>query len=159
MRIIEKRFLRGPNLFAATPCLKVVVQLEEQRLGDVPGFAARLLALLPELPREFSARLVDGAHLADALEPVIMELQRLAGAAGSFSQSAPVNSKPGQYCVVCGYRLEQVAGAALVTAVDLLGAVTRGEQFDLDAAVAALHETAQDYAIGTSTAAVLVPIA
>jgi cyanophycin synthetase len=155
MRVIEKRFLRGPNLFAATPCLKVVVQLDEQRLRDVPGFAARLLALLPELPREFSARLADGAHRADALEPVIMELQRLAGAAGGFSHSAAVNNKPGQYCVVCGYRLEQVAGAALTTAIELLGALTRGEQFDLDAAVAALHETAQDYAIGTSTAAVL----
>ncbi|WP_229508043.1 ATP-grasp domain-containing protein [Massilia sp. Dwa41.01b] len=37
----------------------------------------------------------------------------------------------------------------------MIAALGRGDAFDLDAAVAALHETAEDYAIGTSTGAVV----
>ena len=48
MRITEKRFLRGPNLFNAAPCLMAVV--DAAGLVPAPGFGARLLALLPALP-------------------------------------------------------------------------------------------------------------
>ena len=66
MRIIEQRLLRGPNLFAATPCLLAVVDSAGAEL--LPGLGARLLALLPEMPREGSARLSDCNSALDALE-------------------------------------------------------------------------------------------
>ena len=83
MRITEKRFLRGPNLYSPTPCLMAVV--DAAGLEIAPGFGARLLALLPELAPEVSARMASLACLADAVEPVVMELQRLAGAPAGFS--------------------------------------------------------------------------
>ena len=79
MKIHEKRLLRGPNLYAASPCLMAVV---EDGAAKAPGFAARLFALLPELPPDAAVRLADDALLVEALEPVVMELQRLAGARG-----------------------------------------------------------------------------
>jgi cyanophycin synthetase len=152
MRITEQRFLRGPNLYAATPCLMAVIDIDETQAA---GLGARLLALLPEMPPEAAARLSDCGSPAHALEPVMMELQRLAGAPGAFSQTVASPARPEQLRVVCGYALEQVAGSALRTAQDLIRALAAHEEFDLAAALEALHDTAQRHAIGTSTFAVI----
>jgi len=155
MRIIEQRLLRGPNLYAATPCLLAIIDSAGAEL--LPGLGSNLLALLPAMPREASARLSDCNSALDALEPVVMELQRLAGAPGAFSQTvAPVSAmSPGRVRVVCGYATEQVAVAALATARALFEALARREDFDLAAAIDALRDTAQRHAIGTSTGAVI----
>jgi cyanophycin synthetase len=153
MRILEQRFLRGPNLYSAAPCLMAVA--DPAGLDLAPGFGARLLALLPELSPEVAARLAGIQNAAQALEPVVMELQRLAGAPADFSQTLDVPRKTEVRRAVCGYRTEQVARLAFDTALDLIKAVARGEDFDLARALDALHETAEDYAIGTSTGAVV----
>jgi len=153
MRIIEKRFLRGPNLYSAAPCLMAVV--DSAGAEPAPGLVARLVGLLPELSPEASARLAALASPADAVEAVVMELQRLAGAPAAFSQTLEVPRKSGARRAVCGYRTEQVAGQALGVALDMIAALQRGEDFDVAAAVKELHETAADYAIGTSTGAVV----
>jgi cyanophycin synthetase len=152
MRITEQRFLRGPNLYAATPCLMAVLEIDETQAA---GLGARVLALLPEMPPEAAARLSDCASPAEALEPVTMELQRLAGAPGAFSQTVTSAARPGQLRVVCGYTLEQVAGSALRTAQDLVRALAANQEFDLAAALEELRDTAQHHAIGTSTFAVI----
>jgi cyanophycin synthetase len=151
MRIKEKRFLRGPNFYASTPCLMAVISPEGEP-AKVPGFGARLLVLLPDLPREAWARLLDDASHADAVAPVTMELQRLAGAPAAFSTTIPAGELRR---AVCAYTCEHVAGEALAAAVELIGALARGEDYDLDGALAALRRTAQRHAIGTSTGAVL----
>ena len=153
MRIIEKRFLRGPNLYSAAPCLMAVIDTAGAEAA--PGLVARLVALLPDLSPEASARLALLTCAADAVEPVVMELQRLAGAPADFSQTLEVARNAGARRAVCGYRTEQVAGAALNVALDLIEALQAGKEFDLAAAVAELHEVAEDYAIGTSTGAVV----
>jgi cyanophycin synthetase len=156
MRIKEKRFLRGPNLYAASPCLLAVIAHDtRQPASEVPGFAARLLALLPELPRKVSARLSGGAGAIVAVEPVLMELQRLSGAPGTFSQTLAIVGKPGVHRVVCGYSCEQVAGAALAVTLELIDVLARGADFALNEALAELRRTAAHHAIGTSTGGVL----
>jgi cyanophycin synthetase len=153
MRIKEKRFLRGPNLYAATPCLLAVIDTNAAT-DTHPGFCPRLLALLPELAPEAAARLSGTTCIAYAVEPVVMELQRMAGAPATFSCTV---AKAGQdiYRVVCGYASEQVAGEALTITMELIGALARGEHYELAEAVARLKRTAERYAIGTSTGAVL----
>jgi len=153
MRITEKRFLRGPNLYSDAPCLMAVV--DAAGLASAPGFGARLLALLPALAPEVAARLASLACLSQAVEPVVMELQRLAGAPAGFSQTLAVARQAEARRAVCGYRTEQVAGQALDIAIGMLNALARGEAFELAPALAALRETAEDYAIGTSTGAVV----
>jgi cyanophycin synthetase len=146
MKIKEKRFLRGPNLYAATPCLMAVIDPE----GDpamVPGFGARLLVLLPALAVQ-----ADEAGYADAVGPVVMELQRLAGAAAGFCRTIEMGAARR---VVCGYSCEHTAGAALETALELIGALANGDDYDLDAALARLRRICERHAIGTSTGAVL----
>ncbi len=160
MRIIEKRLLRGPNLYADTPCLMALVDGSESKgraVGSVKtrGFGARLLALLPGLPAAAAVRLTIDALPVDALESVMMELQRLAGVPGEHSTTLPVCAHAARRRVVCGYAIEQVASEALRVGARLIDAMVRAEAFDLAAAVASLRETAGQYAIGTSTGAVL----
>jgi len=152
MRIKEKRLLRGPNLYAAQPCLMALV---DNRGAKNHGFAARLLALLPALPAEAAVRLADDALLVDALEPVVMELQRLAGVPGSHSVTLPVAGHPERRRVVCGYAIEQVAEAALQSATALLAAMAADQAFDLEATLLALRDLAEHHAVGTSTGAVI----
>ena len=152
MRIKEKRLLRGPNLHADKPCLMALV---DNAGAKAPGFAARLLALLPALPAQAAVRLADDALLVDALEPVVMELQRLAGAPAGHGATLPVPGHPARRRVVCGYAIEQVAEQALRSAIALLGALAQSRHFDLDAAIAELRACAEDHAIGTSTGAVV----
>jgi cyanophycin synthetase len=93
--------------------------------------------------------------VADAVAPVVMELQRLAGAPAGFSQTLDVARKPDARRAVCGYRTEQVARQALEVTQAMIRALAAGQTYDLEAALGDLHETAEDYAIGTSTAAVV----
>jgi cyanophycin synthetase len=152
MRIIEQRFLRGPNLFAATPCLSAVVDIEDTQVPDsAPACSNNCPACRPEA----------SARLSDCSSP-----GRSAGA-GRDGTAAPGRrarqlqpdhrqaGKAGQLRVVCGYALEQVAGAALRTAQDLIGALAAHAAFDLEAALDELKDIARRYAIGTSTGAVI----
>ena len=152
MNIKEKRLLRGPNLYADSPCLMAVI---EDGATKAPGFAARLFALLPDLAPDAAVRLADDALLVEALEPVVMELQRLAGAAGGFGATLAVAGAPRVRRVVCGYQTEQVAEEALRTGLALVHALAADRPFDLAAALADLRDTAEHHAIGTSTGAVV----
>jgi cyanophycin synthetase len=152
MKLKEKRLLRGPNLYADSPCLMAVI---EDAATKAPGFAARLFGLLPGLPPDAAVRLADDALLAEALEPVVMELQRLAGAPGATGATLAVPGQPRVRRVVCGYAIEQVAQEALRLGLDLVHAVAEDRPFDLPEAVERLHELAERHAIGTSTGAVV----
>ncbi|WP_020652332.1 cyanophycin synthetase [Massilia niastensis] len=152
MKIKEKRVLRGPNLYAASPCLMAVV---DHGGAKAPGLTARLLGLLPALSPASAVRLADDVLPVDALEAVVMELQRLAGAPGATSTTVQLPAHPQRRRVVCGYAIEQVAEQALHTGIDLLDALASGREYDLAAAVAALRDTAAHHAIGTSTGAVV----
>ncbi|QJE02431.1 cyanophycin synthetase [Massilia forsythiae] len=160
MRIIEQRTLRGPNYYAATPCLMAVAEAAgpDERIA---GLGARLLALLPGMCPQAAARLSDCHSPLEALEPVVMELQRLAGAPGAFSRTVAaaaasgVAAGPQRVRVVCGYAIEKLAGAALRSACSLFAALARHDEVDIQAEIASLRDTAQRHAIGTSTGAVV----
>jgi cyanophycin synthetase len=167
VQILEQRFLRGPNIHAESPCLLSVVDLDDLygvSTRDLPGFNDSLLALLPLLadylvptgqPGGFAQRLREGTYLARVIEHVTLGLQCMAGAPAAFGRTRPVNGEPGQYRNVCAYQLEKVAQPAFALAVDIVDALAHGEPFELAPRLQELHELAEHYAVGTSTAAVL----
>ncbi|WP_020652043.1 cyanophycin synthetase [Massilia niastensis] len=167
MHILEQRFLRGPNIHADSPCLLSVLDLEElygRSTRDLPGFNDALLAMLPSLhgqlvpngqPGGFAQRLREGTYLGRVVEHVTLELQTKAGAPASFGRTRPVTGEPGLFRIVCAYGCEKLAQPAFQLAVDLVGALARGEAFELAPRMDELRELAARYAVGTSTAAVL----
>ena len=167
MQILEQRFLRGPNVHADSPCLLSVVDLQDlygKSTTELPGFNQALLELLPSLrgerlpdgqPGGFAQRLAEGTYLGRVIENVTLELQTLAGAPASYGRTRPVGGHPGQFRIVCAYACEKLAQPAFELALDLVGALARGEGFELAPRVEELREIAGRYAIGTSTASVL----
>jgi cyanophycin synthetase len=167
VRILEQRFLRGPNLHADTPCLLSVLDLQSLygvSSKDLPGFAEALLALMPSLEGYtlptgqlggFGQRLREGTYLARVVEQVTLDLQCQAGVPASYGRTRPVTGQPGQFRVVCAYQLENVVAPAFRIAVELVVALSRGEAFDLAARLAQLRATARQFAIDPSTAAIL----
>ncbi len=167
MKIIKQRFLRGPNLYTARPCLLTILDLEELdgvASSSVPGFVEALLALMPTLanhrcsvgrPGGFVTRLQDGTYMAHIVEHVMLELQCLAGSPAGFGRTRKVAGQPGQFRVACAYQLETVARLAFSTAADLVSALARSEPYALAQPLALLRDTAARRTVGTSTAAVL----
>jgi cyanophycin synthetase len=167
VRILEQRFLRGPNLHADTPCLLSVLDLEALHgvsSRDIPGFPAALLSLLPSLEGYtlptgqlggFGQRLREGTYMARIIEQVTLDLQGQAGAPASYGRTRPVTGHPGQFRVVCAYQLENVVAPAFQLAVDLVTALAAGAVFDLATPLAQLRATARQFAIDPSTAAIL----
>ena len=162
MNIIEQRVLRGRNLYSHHPCLLTVLDtgdLKDQRTDAIPGFVERLLELLPSLYDHrcsvgkyagFVQTLRAGTNLAHVVEHVTLALQCLAGTTVNTGRTHEAGD--GRYRVVCAYELEQVVTDAFDAAVALVTALVRGEPYPLSEAVAALCQTAEDHAIGTSTA-------
>jgi UDP-N-acetylmuramyl tripeptide synthase len=156
MRVVEQRFLRGPNLYAMQPCLMTVLDTDNAAglSGVVPvsELHVRLVRLLPGLEEHVSGaqsravlrrlregRPVSSAHVAALVQ---RELQRLAGAAPSFDRVRPVRAVPGRYRLVSGYGREALAEGALRLALTLLAALTEGAHYELAEPLAALRDDA-----------------
>ncbi|GGY61730.1 cyanophycin synthetase [Pseudoduganella albidiflava] len=165
MNIIEQRLLRGRNLYSHHPCLLTVVDtgdLKDARTDVLPGFVTRLLELLPSLYDHrcsvgkyagFVQTLQSGTNLAHVVEHVTLALQCLAGTTVNTGRTHDAGN--GRYRVVCAYELEAVVTEAFDAAMALVKALARGEGFALAETVAALRETAEEHAIGTSTGAIV----
>ena len=167
MKIVAKRLLRGPNLYAPWPCLQAVVDLQE--LDDVPssaleGFTERLCALLPSLhehrcspgvPGGFVQRLRDGTYMAHIVEHVLLELQCLAGSEVGFGRARKLRGAPRQHTIVCAYRVEALVEPALDAALALVSAVAQGQAPDVQALLAPLKKLVARHGTGPSTQAIL----
>jgi cyanophycin synthetase len=165
MNIIEQRLLRGRNLYSHHPCLLTVLDtgdLKDARTDALPGFNDRLLELLPSLYDHrcsvgkyagFVQTMQVGTNLAHVVEHVTLALQCLAGTTVNTGRTHAAGT--GRYRVVCAYELEQVVTEAFDAAVALVTALARGEDYALADTLAALRDTAEEHAIGTSTGAVV----
>jgi len=125
MKITEQRVYRGPSLYAHFPVMRLTVDLgalEEWPTGKLPGFADRLLALMPTLAEHtcsygerggFVRRMTEdgGTWLGHVLEHVAIELQQLGGAKVSFGKTRGAGER-GLYHVVFEYEEERVGEAA-----------------------------------------------
>src|SRR5262245_43628473 len=98
MKILETRAYRGPTLSSPRPVIRLRLdlgELEEFPTGKLPGFAERLLAVIPSLcghgcsygeDNGFVRRMNEdeGTWLGHVLEHVALELQGLAGTPVTF---------------------------------------------------------------------------
>ena len=160
------RVLRGPNLYAYMPVLKITLDIgpyEERPSNSFPGFVDRLISWLPGLykhecslkqPGGFIERLQRGTYLGHIVEHITLELQSLMGFNVAFGRARGTGER-GVYTVLIEYKGEQPACAAFDTALRLTLAAMHDEPFDLPAELEQLLGLADEYRLGPSTAAIV----
>lgn len=166
MKLLKVLTLRGPNIWANFPVLEAYLDLEELQespSNELPGFNERLMAWMPTMIEHrcsigerggFFERLRRGTYPAHIVEHVTLELQSLAGVQAGFGK-ARETSNPAVYRVIVEYEEEDLAKAALNTAIELYLAAVHDHPFDVTAAVARLTSLAHDLCLGPSTRAIV----
>ncbi|HSN86808.1 MAG TPA: cyanophycin synthetase, partial [Thermoanaerobaculia bacterium] len=176
MKVLETRVYRGPNLYARWPVIRIRVdlgELEHFPTGKLPGFADRLVEMIPSLREHgcsygedggFIRRMheEEGTWIGHVLEHVAIELQVLAGTPVSFGKTRSTGLPEGQYHVVYSYVEEAVGLAAGELALRIVRhLLPSGREdhdpspFDFRAEFEALVRLAQRRAFGPSTAALV----
>ncbi len=132
VRVLETGVYRGPHYYSHTPMVRIMLdigRMEELPSNLLPGFADRLVELLPGLQRHgcsykqaggFVRRLRDGTWWGHIAEHVALELQTLAGTRTTRGKTRSVKGRPGVYNVMFAYAHEDVALLAGRVALELI---------------------------------------
>jgi cyanophycin synthetase len=135
VRVLETGVYRGPHYYSHTPMIRIQLdlgRLENWPSDRIPGFAERLLALLPGLERHgcsyrrrggFVRRLREGTWFGHVVEHVALELQSLAGDRVTRGKTRSLKGRPGVYNVMFAYRDEEVGLQAGRDALELAHAL------------------------------------
>ncbi len=162
MRILEHRALRGPNRYSRYPTIFLLLdigELEDRPSDVLPGFADRLVELLPSLhehrcsvgtPGGFIERLRRGTWAGHIVEHVALELQCLAGMEVGFGKTRGTSER-GIYDVVYRYRVESAGLLAGREATELVATLAQGRSFDVQSVVTRLKEVRELDMLGPST--------
>ena len=166
MKILEHRALRGPNRYSRFPAIFMLLDIgefEELPSDKLPGFADRLLQVLPTLkehgcsigvPGGFVQRLNRGTWAGHIIEHIALELQCLAGMEVGFGKTRGT-PRSGVYQVVYRYKVESVGLRAGREAVALFEAIAMERTFDVDAILAQLKELRENDMLGPSTRSIV----
>jgi cyanophycin synthetase len=135
MRVLETGVYRGPHFYSHTPMVRIMLdlgRLEDWPSNRIPGFADRLLALLPGLKRHgcsrrgrggLVSRLEEGTWLGHVAEHVALELQTLAGTPATRGKTRSVRGQPGVYNVMFAYKYDDVGRLAGRIALELVNSL------------------------------------
>jgi cyanophycin synthetase len=127
VRIVERRFLRGPNVHAAGPCLLATVDLAGERdraPRDIDGLVERLL--FDGSDERLAARLASAPGLGQAAALLAATLQAAAGDGGGRVRVRGVRGRPELRRLVLPYGVESVVEGAVDAAVEAVDAALAG---------------------------------
>jgi len=183
MKIVDLRTMRGPSYWSVKHHKLIVAKVDLQEFAGqwsnaVADLPERLVALLPNIgqaqqPAGLSGagsrhttkhppltleRLTDGEPLGHVIQHVALELQRLAAMPVFWGKSYPAREAGVEY-VVFAYQEERAGRAAVEAAVDVVGALCRGEAVDLKPMIAELHEIREEEFFGPSTYSIVAEAA
>jgi len=154
MQVSRIRALRGPNLWSRHTAIEAIISCPEAERVLAPTLEQQLRRTFPAVGNIEVTRPAERASLAHALERVTLALQVQAGCPVTFSRTTPTE-EAGTYQVVVEYTEEPVGRLALELAEKLCQAVLAGEGFDVEGAIAKLHELDEDVRLGPSTGSIV----
>ncbi|MDB5845314.1 MAG: cyanophycin synthetase, partial [Polaromonas sp.] len=156
MEVSRIRALRGPNLWSRRTALEAIVACTpaERCIDSLSGFEPRLRALFPGIGVLRETGHAGPVSLAHVLEAAALELQAAAGCPVTFSRTS-ATLEEGTYQVVVEYSEEAVGRLAFELAQALVHAALQETPFDLQAAIASLHDLDEDERMGPSTGAIV----
>ena len=153
MQVSRIRALRGPNLWSRHTAIEAIVSCPESERMLAPSIEQQLRRTFPAVGNIEGVR-GQQAGMAHVLEKVTLALQAQAGCPVTFSRTTPTQDA-GTYQVVVEYTEEDVGRLALELAEQLCQAVLSGQGFDVESAIARLHELDEDVRLGPSTGCIV----
>jgi cyanophycin synthetase len=156
MEVIRIRALRGPNLWSHHTAVEAIVKCtpDEENIDKLPGFEVRLRARFPGIAALQPIGHDDAIPMAHVLELAALALQAEAGCPVTFSRTT-ATLETGIYQMVVEYTEEEVGRLAVELAEQLLQAALDDQPFDLQGALAQLHDLDEDVRLGPSTGAIV----
>ena len=151
MEVSRIRALRGPNLWSRHTAMEAIVRCEPSLPAAVEH---RLRNMFPAVGVIEGSRPGHPPCMAHVLEKVMLGLQSEAGCLVTFSRTTPTE-EPNVYQVVVQYSEEEVGRMAIGLAQQLCQAVLQGQAFDVEGAIAQLHELDEDVRLGPSTGCIV----
>ncbi len=156
MKVLDSRFLRGPNIYRMGPCFVSVLDLDGHRtvtVEELQGGAALLRTLLAG---SAAPSIIDAAEVARLLARLMFCAQTWAGSPATFCDAVSLApTAPHRYRLLCDYQHEAVAEAALSLAVAFVTALLRQQRFDFEARLEDLRKLANTRAIAPAKQALL----
>lgn len=159
MKIVETRYLPGPNRWSKRPCFEALLDLGAlgpRSCGEFPGFAVRLAALFPGDDSVAGVgRLTPDASIAQVVATVASVLQRAADAKPAFAYAQAARGNPGLHSIAVGAPSERLARAALPSAIAVVQASCAGRDVELAGELARLRAIAAEAAPAPEERAIL----
>jgi cyanophycin synthetase len=166
IKILEKKALRGANIYSYRPAIVMTIDLEEY--DEVPttkidGFVDNLLETLPSLEDHrcsegvkggFITRMREGTLLGHVIEHIALELQYIAYMDVGFGKTVDADA-PGIFNVIFSYWVEKAGIYAGVEAVAMVNSLLSGEAYDLERTIFDLKDIRDDHYLGPSTASIV----
>ena len=153
MQVSRIRALRGPNLWSRHTAIEAIISCPESERVLASAIEQQLRRTFPAVGAIETTRGQQGS-MAHVLEKVTLALQAQAGCPVTFSRTT-ATEEPGTYQVVVEYTEEEVGRLALDLAEQLCQAVLTGQVFDVEGAIAQLHELDEDVRLGPSTGCIV----
>ena len=166
IEIIEKKVLRGANIYSYRPVIVLALDLAEYNevpTSKIEGFVDNLLAMMPSLDDHrcsegvkggFIMRMREGTLLGHVIEHIALELQYIAYMDVGFGKTVDAD-KPGTFNVIFSYWVEEAGIYAGVAAVEIVNSLLAGNVYDLETTIARLKDIRDDHYLGPSTASIV----
>ncbi len=155
IRVDKLQTLRGPNLWALRPVTRLDISIgcyEHISSADIPGFTARLMAVMPSLVEHrcsvgarggFLTRLRRGTYAGHIVEHIALELQCLAGHAVGFGKTRS-GEGPGEYTLVFEHRHAAVGLRAAQLALEVFQEAIEGSLRTIEHRIVELRSIGAD---------------
>ncbi len=166
MKIIQTRYLAGPNIFHNRPVSILKLDLEslaDTSSAELPGFIERLTKLLPDLYEHhcspghkggFIERLNRGTYFAHIVEHIALELSGKCGIGVTYGKSI-YGGQPGIYQVIVRSKSKSGMEEILNIAVGLANSLAKNEHFDLEERLSRARRIISRTELGPSTRAIV----
>jgi cyanophycin synthetase len=171
MKIIDLRTMRGPSYWSVKHYKLIVMKVDLEDFANmwsdaVPGLDARVMRLFPTIgqlqagaeakkyfakyPPLTREQIADGEPLGHLIQHVALEIQRMAGMPVYWGKSYSAREEGVEF-VVFSYQEERAGRAAAEAAVQIVEALCREQEVDLQPIIDELHEIREDEFFGPST--------
>ncbi|EGM79044.1 UDP-N-acetylmuramyl tripeptide synthase [Rheinheimera sp. A13L] len=152
MKILNSRFLRGPNIYAMEPCFVTLIDLKSHSTVGVEVLQEATALIHKLMPGSFAPIAIDQCEVPWLLVRLTCAAQAWLGSTATFCNALAFSpSTPNLYRLISGYQHEAVAEAALRLAVGFITAILHQQQFDLEGQLDELKKIADTSAHSPAT--------